>query len=114
MDGTRRLLEDRGASRPIADFAEFWDDLHRFIDLRHARGSTRHEILAPGKAMFRYDIEGWIGAGMPLDTAAFLERFGIPLTEIGVVAEGEPGVVTFIDGNVVDFTVGGFDHFSKL
>ncbi len=50
---------------------------------------------------------------IPLDTDAFATRFGIPLTEIGVVVEGAPGVVTFIDGNVVDVSGNGFDHFGK-
>ena len=71
MNGTRRLLEERGVSRGIAGFAELWEDFHRFIDLRHARGSTRQEILASGKAMLRYDIEAWMEAGMPLGAAAF-------------------------------------------
>jgi thiamine-monophosphate kinase len=64
-----------------------------------ARGGDEYELVAT--------------SAIPLNTEAFFERFGIPLTEIGVVAAGEPGVVTFIDGKPVDFAVGGFDHFRK-
>jgi thiamine-monophosphate kinase len=64
-----------------------------------ARGGDEYELIAT--------------SSIPLDTAAFLERFGIPLTEIGVAVEGAPGVVTLIDSQPVDFAVGGFDHFRK-
>ncbi|MCX6623467.1 MAG: hypothetical protein NTY38_20855, partial [Acidobacteria bacterium] len=71
MDGTRNLLEDRGLSKRIANFSEFWDAFHRFIDLRHARGFTRAAILDSTKAVLHYDIGEWIEAGMPTDTTPF-------------------------------------------
>jgi thiamine-monophosphate kinase len=60
------------------------------------------------------EYELLVTSTIPLDTDAFLERFGIPLTEIGAVVPGDPGVATFIDGGAVDFTAGGFDHFRKV
>jgi thiamine-monophosphate kinase len=60
------------------------------------------------------EYELLVTSTIPLDTDAFLERFGIPLTQIGTVVEGAPGVATLIDGGAVDFTVGGFDHFRKV
>lgn len=59
------------------------------------------------------EYELLLTSAIPLDTDIFLNRFGIPLTEIGAVVEGEPGVVTLIDGQAVDFSSGGFDHFRK-
>jgi hypothetical protein len=68
---TLRLLVERGAEREIADFARVWEDFERFQCLKHAHGRTVEEILAPGTAVFRYDVAGWLGAAMPADTAAF-------------------------------------------
>lgn len=59
------------------------------------------------------EYELLVTSAIPLDSDAFLERFGIPLTEIGSVVPGDPGVVTLIDGNPVPFTEGGYDHFRK-
>jgi thiamine-monophosphate kinase len=59
------------------------------------------------------EYELLVTSTIPLDTEIFLNRFGIPLTEIGTVVEGEPGVATFIDGAPVDFSADGFDHFRK-
>jgi len=59
------------------------------------------------------EYELLVTSTIPLDTDAFYERFGIPLTEIGAVVEGATGVATFIDGGAVDFSSGGFDHFRK-
>lgn len=59
------------------------------------------------------EYELLVTSAIPIDTAAFHERFGVPLTEIGSVVEGAAGVVTLIDGAPVDFTKGGFDHFRK-
>ncbi len=64
-----------------------------------ARGGEEYELLVTSTS--------------PLDTQAFSDRFAIPLTDIGSVVAGDPGVVTFIDGKSVDFTNGGFDHFTK-
>jgi thiamine-monophosphate kinase len=59
------------------------------------------------------EYELLVTSTIPLDTDAFSSRFGIPLTEIGTVVTGPAGVVTFIDGNEVDFSGSGFDHFRK-
>ena len=59
------------------------------------------------------EYELLVTSTIPLDIGEFRERFGFPLTEIGTVVEGAPGVVTYIDGQPVDFSSGGFDHFRK-
>lgn len=52
---------------------------------------------------------------IPLDTQAFSERFGIPLTVVGKVVEGPAGVVPLIDGKAIHLTghSSGFDHFGN-
>jgi len=59
------------------------------------------------------EYELLVTSTIPLDVGEFRERFGFPLTEIGAVVDGAPGVVTLIDGQPVDFSSGGFDHFRK-
>jgi len=59
------------------------------------------------------EYELLLTSAIPLDEAAFGHRFGLSLTEIGAVVEGDTGVVTYIDGAPVDFADGGFDHFRK-
>jgi thiamine-monophosphate kinase len=59
------------------------------------------------------EYELLVTSTIPIDTDAFIARFGVPLTEIGAVVEGDPGVVTLIDGKPVDFSGSGFDHFRK-
>lgn len=71
MDTTRRLLLERGAAAEIADFESFWDDFHRFVELKHARGTTGEEILAPDSGVLSYDIPAWLESGMPKDVGRF-------------------------------------------
>ena len=71
MDTTRRLLLDRGAGVEIEDFESFWGDFHRFVELKHAHGTTGEEILAPGSGVLGYDIPAWLEAGMPKDVRRF-------------------------------------------
>jgi hypothetical protein len=46
------------------------------MESKHAAGMTAEEILAPVRATLRYDIQGWIEAGMPADTRPY--RFSAP------------------------------------
>ena len=48
----------------------------------------------------------------PFDARAFLKAFGLPLTPIGQVEEGEPGVDLIIGGERVA-PPAGYDHFSQ-
>jgi thiamine-monophosphate kinase len=59
------------------------------------------------------EYELLVTSTIPLDIGEFRERFGFPLTEIGAIVDGEPGVVPLIDGRPIDFSSGGFDHFRK-
>jgi radical SAM superfamily enzyme YgiQ (UPF0313 family) len=87
MDGTRKLLEDRGLTAGLRNFDEFWKDYHTFVELQHAHGRTTEEIVAPAKATMRYDIKRWLADGAPQDPAAYRlqepAEFEFRLTEEG-------------------------------
>jgi thiamine-monophosphate kinase len=46
------------------------------------------------------------------DAVAFQREFGLPLTRIGTIDEGDAGVDLLIGGERVA-SAGGYDHFSK-
>jgi hypothetical protein len=71
MEGTRELLLSRGADRAIADFARLWDDVYAYVLNKHAHGATREQLLASTTATLRYDVAGWMAAGMPHDSTPF-------------------------------------------
>ena len=60
------------------------------------------------------EYELLVTSAIPLDCDAFSQRFGIPLTEIGSVVDGDPGVTVVENGAVVTEGLAGFDHFRKL
>ena len=67
------------------------------VDVRHAAQSGEEYELA-------------VAAPESLDTAAFEREFGIRLTAVGEVIDGEPGVVATFRGAPLDLTK-GYDHF---
>ena len=87
MDGTRKLLEDRGLTAGLRNFDEFWKDYHTFVELQHAHGRTTEAIVAPAKATMRYDIKRWLADGAPQDPTAYRlqepAEFEFRLTEEG-------------------------------
>jgi len=60
LDSTRKLLEERGIARKIDGFDEFWADLHRYVELKHAEGDSIDKVLAPRSATLSYHIESWL------------------------------------------------------
>ncbi len=60
MNATRRLLEERGLTSQIANFDQFWSDFHTHIRLLHASGRDVASVIAPRKAVLRYDIGAWL------------------------------------------------------
>ena len=76
MDATRRMVVERGALSKVADFEEFWNDFHLYVQAKHAYGKTEEEILCPVQVEMSYDIPRWVADGMPLDVTPykFLER----------------------------------------
>jgi thiamine-monophosphate kinase len=68
-------------------------------------GVSPLDALASGE---EYEL---LVAAPAIDTAAFERELGVPLTAIGKVERGEPGVHALLDGERVALPR-GFDHFS--
>ncbi|HEY9425589.1 MAG TPA: thiamine-phosphate kinase [Gemmatimonadaceae bacterium] len=68
-------------------------------------GVSPLDALASGE---EYEV---LVAAPTIDTAAFERELGVPLTAIGKVERGEPGVHAWLAGERVALP-GGFDHFS--
>jgi radical SAM superfamily enzyme YgiQ (UPF0313 family) len=100
MNGTRELLVARGADREIVDFDRLWDDFETYTLHKHTHGTTREQILAPTTAELRYDIAGWIAAGLPNDTTPF--RLSAPRQ---FVFELNPEAARELDGLIQVWTL---------
>ena len=70
LETTRRLLVAKGAQAAMPEFDEVFEEFARRETLRHAHGASVEEVLPPVKASFRYDVEGWVKAGMPRDVGS--------------------------------------------
>jgi len=57
------------------------------------------------------EYELLVTSAIPIDCTAFLQRFAVPLTEIGSVADGAPEVRTSMHGRPVQIEPMGYDHF---
>ncbi len=71
MNASREMFVARGMDTRIRHFGDFWNDFHRYVDLKHASGRSVQEILAPASAILRYDIESWLSHGNLLDPAPY-------------------------------------------
>ncbi len=71
----KTLIQEAGFGTD-PDFDEFWNDLYRFMFLRHAHGYTEEEILAGAALEIRYNIGDWLAAGRPQDLKRF--RLAVP------------------------------------
>jgi len=60
MDATKDLLAGRGLTNRIQNFDSFWQDFHTYLRLTHASGTDTAEILAPARALLRYDFRSWL------------------------------------------------------
>lgn len=87
MNATKKLLLDREAHLQVPRFDEFWSDFERFVELKHADGRGRGEILGMARASMQYDIQRWIADGYPKDPTPHRmprpEQFEFSLTEEG-------------------------------
>lgn len=75
--------------------------------LPHVNGVTPLEAAASGE-----EYELLVASPIPIDVDAFEARFGIPLTQVGVVRDGNPSVRTLLHGRPVAVPLGGYDHFA--
>lgn len=113
-----RWLADAGATAAIdisdgllADAAHLAaaSGVHLDLDLAAlpcVSGVTLDEAASSGE---EYELIVTFAARLPVDAAAFEQRFGLPLTSIGIVAAGAG--VTVAGSRHVD-PPGGHDHFS--
>jgi thiamine-monophosphate kinase len=125
---TPRLAESRWlAGQPIAAAIDVSDGLvsdvahlaaagnvRIILDLDRVprlSGVTAVDAAASGE---EYELALITPPGASLDTAAFVERFALPLTEIGTVIapDPSPGVHALVAGRRVD-PPRGYDHFSR-
>lgn len=77
LNATRGLLISHGAASEIEDFEMFWRDFSRFVENKHAHGSTAEHLLSPVRTALRYNIAGWLALAqsLPKDITRFrLER----------------------------------------
>jgi len=75
--------------------------------LPRVAGVTPIEAAGSGE-----EYELLVASPIPIDTEAFEARFGIPLTQVGVVKDGNPSVRTSLHGRPVAVATGGYDHFA--
>ena len=57
------------------------------------------------------EYELLVTSAIPIDCGAFCDRFGVLLTEIGMVIDGQPGVQPIMHGRPVEVERRGYDHF---
>jgi thiamine-monophosphate kinase len=112
-----RWLADRGATAAIdisdglvADAGHLAAASGRQIELHLDRLQTVAGVSAVDAAASGEEYELLVSAPR-LDVDAFAAAFGIPLTDIGVVIEGDAGV-TAMDRGIRVAAVAGHDHFS--
>lgn len=72
MLGTKRLLMEKGAFADSGKFEAFWGDFCRYIEAKHASGSTADEILSDSTVVLSYDVDRWIADGMPAEIDKYL------------------------------------------
>jgi thiamine-monophosphate kinase len=57
------------------------------------------------------EYELLLTSAIPIDCGAFGDRFGVRLTDIGMVVDGQPGVQTTVQGRLLEVESRGYDHF---
>jgi thiamine-monophosphate kinase len=115
-----RWLVGRGARAAIdisdgllADLGHLAAASHVRIDVDLGRVPRVDGVSAVEAARSGEEYELLVTSAIPIDTHVFADRFGIPLTEIGMVSDGPPAVRASLDGKPVTVKHGGFDHFAN-
>lgn len=83
------------------------------IRLDLARIPTVHGVDPLQAARSGEEYELLFTSAIPIDCVVFQDRFGIPLTEIGAVSDGDPGVEVTMNGAPFDVEITGYDHFGR-
>jgi radical SAM superfamily enzyme YgiQ (UPF0313 family) len=71
MSALRELAVSCDARQKIDRFDDLWEELTRYVELRHADGKDEASILSPARTSFHYDIAAWIADGTPFDTEPY-------------------------------------------
>lgn len=115
-----RWLAGRGARAAIdlsdglvADAAHIAAASNVRIDLHLDRLPTVEGVGALDASRGGEEYELLVASAIPIDTYAFAARFAIPLTELGAVRDGHPGVKSFLGGKSVVVPRAGYDHFGS-
>ncbi len=64
MAALKELILSKCSEAP-ANFDEFWEDFSKYVEAKHAHGTSEEEILSPRQATLRYDFPLWVSNGMP-------------------------------------------------
>lgn len=70
LDAMKGLISDKLTSDNTS-FEALWKDLCTFVELKHAAGETKGQLLAPVTANLQYDITAWLEEGAPADYERF-------------------------------------------
>ncbi|HEY5086670.1 MAG TPA: thiamine-phosphate kinase [Gemmatimonadaceae bacterium] len=97
----------------LADAAHIAAASNVRIDLHIDRIPTVDGIDVVSAAQSGEEYELLLTSAIPLDCAAFRDRFGVPLTDIGTVSDGEPGVHVMMAGKPLQVESRGYDHFGN-
>ncbi len=113
-----RWLAGRGARAAIdisdgllADAAHVAAASNVRIDLHLERVPLVRDVTPLDGARSGEEYELLVTSAIPIDCEAFAHRFEIPLTEIGTVADGEPGLRITLDNIPIEVESLGYDHF---
>lgn len=113
-----RWLVGRGARAAIdvsdgllADAAHVAAASNVRIDLALERVPLVRGVDALAGVRSGEEYELLVTSAIPIDCEAFIHRFGIPLTEVGAVADGEPGIRLALNGRLIEVEPLGYDHF---
>jgi radical SAM superfamily enzyme YgiQ (UPF0313 family) len=71
MEAIAGIVTARAASSGVQGVHEFWSDLHRYVELKHASGRTEAEMLVSASTTLHHDIPRWVADGYPRDLGAY-------------------------------------------
>jgi hypothetical protein len=80
LRATKAMLLERGAADDVPGFERFWEDLYRYVEARHAAGTSAQEITQPIEIALHYDLPRWVRDGRPREVSAY--RFDAPVPHV--------------------------------
>jgi radical SAM superfamily enzyme YgiQ (UPF0313 family) len=80
MRATEKMLRDRGVPEKIVGFDDLWNDLHLYVEAKHATGISSEDLTTPAEVLLTHDIRRWIADEQPHDVARY--RTATPQTYV--------------------------------